>query len=137
VPKGYKFDDFYGALVGFSDLVQNNKYMNNYEYNRTVYLMSSDPTLLDNNFLLLKEDKSYSSPVGVLYYEFYTDIDLLNKKLEEEKDKIQCIVSSGKEIENALPFGTAQCPALSDFADGVDTMVFLISLHGKFHNSGR
>jgi hypothetical protein len=132
VPAGYKFDDFYGALVEFSDLIQNNKYMNNYEYNRTVYLMSSDPTLLDNNFLLLKEDKNYSSPVGVLYYEFYEDIDLLNKKLEEEKDQIQCIVSATKKVKNALPFGTAQCPALNDYADGVDTMRFLISLQEHF-----
>ncbi|MCE3279566.1 MAG: acyl-CoA reductase [Bacteroidetes bacterium] len=128
VPKGYKFDELYGALVGFGDLVQNNKYMNNYEYNRTVYLMSSDTSLLDNNFLLMKEDASYTSPVGVLYYEYYNDISDVNAKLTEEKEQIQCVVSGSKEISNALPFGKAQCPALSDYADGVDTLQFLISI---------
>jgi hypothetical protein len=128
VPKGYKFDELYGALVGFADLVQNNKYMNNYEYNRTVYLMSSDTSLLDNNFLLMKEDASYSSPVGVLYYEYYNNIGDVNVKLADEKEQIQCVVSGSSEISNALPFGKAQCPGLSDYADGVDTLQFLISI---------
>jgi hypothetical protein len=128
VPKGYKFDELYGALVDFGDLVQNNKYMNNYEYNRTVYLMSSDPSLLDNNFLLMKEDLGYSSPVGVLYYEYYENIEDVNSKLQNEKEQIQCVVSGSEEINNALPFGKAQCPELSDYADGVDTFQFLINI---------
>ena len=90
--------------------------------------MSSNPTLLDNNFLLLKQDETYSSPIGVLFYEFYDDIKDLNKRLENEKDNLQCIVSSSIEIKNALPFGTAQCPSLNDYADGVDTMKFLIGI---------
>jgi hypothetical protein len=125
VPRGYKFDTFYSSIIDFASLVQNNKYMNNYEYNRTVYLMSSDKSLLDNNFLLLKEDVNYSSPVGVLYYEYYDDINALNERLQKDQSQIQCIVSGSTAIDNALPFGTAQCPGLSDFADGVDTMEFL------------
>ncbi|HEX8516285.1 MAG TPA: acyl-CoA reductase [Bacteroidia bacterium] len=128
VPHGYKFDTFYSAIVDFSDLAQNNKYMNNYEYNRTVFLMSSDPTLLDNNFLLLKQDPGYSSPVGVLYYEYYDDLQKLTGRLEEERDQIQCVVSHSEKVYGALPFGTAQCPGLKDFADGVDTMKFLAGL---------
>lgn len=128
VPRGYTFDAFYSSIVDFSELTRNNKYMNNYEYNRTVYLMSSDPSLLDNNFLLLKEDPSYSSPVGVLFYEFYDDITELASRLQTEQEQIQCIVSGSGSIKNALPFGTAQCPALEDYADGIDTMRFLVSL---------
>jgi hypothetical protein len=128
VPRTYKFDTFYKSIIDFSDLVQNNKYMNNYEYNRTVYLMSSDPSLLDNNFLLLKEDAGYSSPVGVLYYEYYDDITELNLRLQNDRELIQCIVSESKMIENALPLGSAQKPGLSDYADGVDTLKFLIEL---------
>jgi hypothetical protein len=131
VPKGYEFSTFYGAMIDFGEVVSNNKYMNNYEYNRTVYLMSSDPTLLDNNFLLLKKDSNYSSPVGVLYYENYDDLETLNKKLEEEKDMIQCIVSGSTEIIPALPFGSSQHPGLSDYADGIDTLQFLIGLSDK------
>ncbi len=128
VPKGYAFDTFYESIFDFQNVVNNNKYANNYDYNKTVYLMSSNPTLLDNNFLLLKEDVSYSSPIGVLFYEFYDDIKELNKKLETEKEQLQCIVSNSIEIKNALPFGKAQCPSLNDYADGVDTMKFLIGI---------
>lgn len=128
VPKGYTFDTFYESIFEFQNIVNNNKYANNYDYNKTVYLMSSNPTLLDNNFLLLKEDATYSSPIGVLFYEFYDDIKELNKKLESEADQLQCIVSSSIEIKNALPFGKAQCPTLNDYADSVDTMKFLVGI---------
>lgn len=128
VPKGYVFDTFYESIFDFQNVVNNNKYANNYEYNKTVYLMSSNPTLLDNNFLLLKQDVTYSSPIGVLFYEFYDDIKDLNEKLESEAEQLQCIVSSSIEIKNALPFGKAQCPTLNDYADGVDTMKFLIGI---------
>jgi len=128
VPKGYKFDTFYESVFDFQNVVNNNKYANNYEYNKTVYLMSSNPTLLDNNFLLLKEDQSYSSPIGVLFYEYYDDLKSLNDRLENDKELIQCVVSNTSEIKNSIPFGKAQCPQLTDYADGIDTMRFLIRL---------
>lgn len=128
VPIGYKFDTFYESIFGFKEILHNNKYANNYEYNRTVYLMSSNPSLLDNNLLLLKEDTSYTSPIGVLFYEFYETIEKLNLRLECEFEQIQCIVSNSKEIKNAILFGNAQCPQLTDYADRIDTMKFLIEL---------
>ncbi len=128
VPKGYVFDTFYESVFHCKEVVNNNKYANNYEYNRTVYLMADTPSLLDNNFLLLKEDVGYSSPIGVLFYEYFDDFDTLNKRLENDKEKIQCIVSNSSTIKNAVAFGNAQCPILSDYADGVDTMKFLTEL---------
>jgi Acyl-CoA reductase (LuxC) len=128
VPMGYKFDTFYESVFEYQYVVNNNKYGNNYDYNRTVYLMGVNPSLLDNNFLLLKEDESYSSPIGVLFFEYYDDLDVLAKRLDADKEKIQCIVSNDANIKNAIPFGNAQCPGLSDYADGVDTMKFLLGL---------
>lgn len=128
VPLNYSFDLFYQSIVKFQDIIHNNKYGNNYEYNRTVYLMSNDSTLLDNNFLLLKEDSAYASPIGVLFYEYYNNVDDLNQKLEKDKDFLQCVVSNSSAIKKAIPFGKAQCPALADYADGMDTMKFLIEL---------
>ena len=90
--------------------------------------MSNNPTLLDNNFLLLKEDAGYSSPIGVLFYEYYNSLESLNHRLENEFEQIQCIVSNSVAIKNAIPFGHAQCPQLNDYADGIDTMKFLIGL---------
>ncbi len=128
VPKGYKFDMFYESIYKYHDVIINNKYCNNYEYNRTVYLMGKNPSLLDNNFLLLKEDQGYSSPIGVLYFEYYDNIQTLTDRLLADKTKIQCVVAKPNLIENSVPFGQAQCPSLTDYADGIDTMKFLETL---------
>lgn len=128
VPKEYKFDMFYESIYGFNSVANTNKYANNYEYNRTIYLMNTDKSLLDNNFLLLKEDNKYASPIGVLFYERYDNLKELNERLQSDKEQLQCIVSNSSEIKNAVPFGKAQCPTLLDYADGVDIMQFLIEL---------
>ena len=83
--------------------------------------------LQENGFLLLKEDTSYSSPIASLFYEFYSDKNTLQKQLDKDKDKIQCIVNQ-KINPNFISFGQTQQPSLSDYADGVDTLQFLIEL---------
>jgi hypothetical protein len=128
VPQGYKFDSFYEALLPYQEIIHTNKYGNNYDYNRTVYLMSNDTSLLDNNFLLLRESEGHSSPIGVLFYEYYNDLDKLNERLKADSSQIQCVVSGDGAVINSIPFGQAQCPALNDYADGIDTMKFLTSL---------
>ncbi len=128
VPKGYKFDLFYESVFDFQYVLNNNKYGNNYDYNRTVYLMSKQPSLLDNNFLLLKEDTGYTSPIGVLFYEFYNDTATLNLRLQKDEEQLQCVVSNASDINKSCHFGEAQYPKLFEYADGVDTMRFLIVL---------
>ena len=83
--------------------------------------------LLDNEFLLLKEDSGYSSPISVIYYEYYSDLKSLHKKIIAEREAIQCVVSECG-ISNETAFGTAQSPELWDYADGVDTLDFLLKL---------
>ncbi len=125
VPRSFSIDKFYGAMEFFSSVSQHNKYMNNHDYNSSIYLLKKIP-FLDNNFLILKEDESIASPVSVLHYEFYDDLQSVKSKLENEKEKIQCIVSNAPGSETRL--GQSQHPALWDYADGVDTMKFLTSL---------
>ena len=125
VPKGYDFDQLFKAIFEYSDIINYKKYQNNYDYNKAVYLMS-EFDLLENGFLMLKEDKSYSSPIASLFYEYYDDVDSLQEKLRQDEDDIQCIVSNG--LENAVPFGQTQQPSLTDYADGVDTLEFLSEL---------
>ena len=130
VPEGYVFNKFFEAIFGFADVVNNNKYANNYDYNKTVYLLNG-VKLLDNGFLLLKEDIGLSSPVGVLYYEFYKDEESLVDRIRMDAPYIQCIVSKNKKIKNVIGFGETQCPGLADYADGVDVMKFLLNLNHK------
>ena len=83
--------------------------------------------LLDNGFLTLKEDSSYSSPISSVFYEFYEDLETLKNRLKNEGDQIQCIVSNHL-IDNSIAFGQTQKPKLWDYADNVDTLQFLISV---------
>jgi hypothetical protein len=122
VPKDYNFDNIFKAIYGYQDIINYKKYQNNYDYNKAVYLMS-EFKLLENGFLMLKEDKSYSSPIASLFYEYYDDHDQLQQKLNDDADSIQCVVSNT--LENAIPFGQTQQPSLTDYADGVDTLEFL------------
>ena len=126
VPEGYDFQNFFKAIYDFHPTIEYTKYANNYDYNKAVYLMSLFK-LQENGFLLLKEDTSYSSPIASLFYEFYSDKNTLQKQLDKDKDKIQCIVNQ-KINPNFIPFGQTQQPSLSDYADGVDTLQFLIEL---------
>ncbi|PRX55083.1 acyl-CoA reductase [Flagellimonas meridianipacifica] len=126
VPKGYDFDKFYTAIFGFQDIINQNKYANNYDYNKAVYLMSNIK-IMDNGFLVLKEDEGFSSPIACLFYEFYEDKSILKKDLKNKSEQIQCIVSKGW-FDDEIPFGQTQSPDLNDYADGVDTLDFLLNL---------
>lgn len=115
------------VLEEYKEVAEHHKYHNNYEYNKSIYLVNSEPHL-DNGFLILKESLDLVSPIAVLYYELYEEEELLRNRLDELKDKIQCIVSDPQRREGAIHFGTAQSPDVWDYADGVDTMKFLMGL---------
>ncbi len=124
VPKGYNFELFFEAIEPYSFLKEHHKYHNNYDYNKAVYLMSEFP-FLDNGFFMLKEDDHYASPIGSVFYEQYSSLNSLLEKLEQERDQIQCIVSQGV-LQSEIPFGLTQTPAITDYADNVDTVEFLL-----------
>lgn len=128
VPEGYNWDYFFEAIYeDYKEVINNNKYANNYDYNKAIYLLGNN-SLLDNNFLLLKEDESISSPVGVLYYEYYNNVEELDKFFKKNQNQLQCIVSTNNTPIDTLSFGEAQCPDLKDYADNIDTLQFLINL---------
>tara|TARA_R110000850_G_scaffold277086_1_gene422525 strand:+ start:270002 stop:271060 length:1059 start_codon:yes stop_codon:yes gene_type:complete len=126
VPEGYDFDAFFNAIYSWHSLVDKQKYANNYDYNKAVYLMS-EFNILDNGFFMLKEDASYSSPIATAFYEVYKDAGALKTKLKNDASRIQCVVSSGF-TENEIPFGESQNPQLWDYADNVDVVSFLLKI---------
>lgn len=117
-----------GILEKFDWVASNHKYLNNYEYNKSIYLVNNEPHL-DNGFLLLKQSKDLVSPIGVLFYEVYETEEKLQEDLKEIEAKIQCIVSSPKQIDGSVPFGTAQYPGPWEYADKMDTLKFLLELN--------
>ena len=126
VPKGYNFDNFFKAMYEYRDVIQYEKYANNYDYNKAVFLMSNFQ-LLDNEFLTIKEDVSYASPISSVFYEFYENLEEITTRLNADAEQIQCVVSKNL-IPNSVAFGQTQQPRLWDYADNVDTLAFLNSL---------
>ena len=126
VPDDYDFDLLFRAIFPYKGLIEYQKYSNNYDYNKAVYLMSQFQ-LLENGFVMLKEDPSYASPIATLFYEYYSNLSDLKLKIKMDKDLIQCIVGNNI-TEDSLAFGHTQKPGLNDYADGVDTMQFLAEL---------
>ncbi len=129
VPEGYNFTPFFEAIEQYQYVSNHHKYHNNYDYNKSVLLVNGDKHL-DNGFLLLKADDGLASPLAVLFFEEYSDEPAIEGTINELSDKIQCVVSAlPLNISNQLVgFGKSQQPALSDYADGIDTMKFLAAL---------
>ena len=126
VPKDYNFDNFFKAMYEYRDVIKYEKYVINYDYNKAVFLMSNFQ-LLDNEFLTIKEDTSYASPISSVFYEFYENLEEITTRLNADAEQIQCIVSKNL-IPNSVTFGQTQQPRLWDYADNVDTLAFLNSL---------
>ncbi len=127
VPKGYDFAYFLDLMSEFEEIGNHSKWVNNYDYTKSIYLVNREPHL-DTGFLLLRESKEMVSPLAVLYYEEYDNINSLFNLLADKKDKLQCIISNGDAIVSFLKFGEAQYPDVTDYADGVDTLKFLEQL---------
>lgn len=127
VPKGYKFDYFFESIEEFKYVNDHHKYNNNYDYNKSIFLVNMDQHL-DNGFLLLKEDKRLASPLAVVYFEEYNNIRELDEELKRIEDQIQCIITKTALNSRTYGFGMSQQPGLWDYADGIDTMKFLNEL---------
>lgn len=129
VPRNYNFENLFSAFEKYNFLAYHHKYVNNYEYNKSIYMLNKIP-YFDNGFVLFKEDTLFSSPISVIYFEYYDSLDDVSRWLNTQKAKIQCVMSSEIiDSLNSFPFGQAQKPELWDYADGIDTLKFLLSLN--------
>src|ERR1700744_712192 len=129
VPKDYDFIPFFEAIEPYNPIINHHKYNNNYDYNKSIYLVNRDKHL-DNGFLLVKEDDRMVSPLAVVFYEYYKDLGAVETLLNKQNENIQCIVSAVplKISNQVVDFGKSQQPALWDYADGIDTLDFLTKL---------
>ena len=122
LPKDYSLNRIFEAIVSYGEVVNNKKYGNNYDYNKSIHLMNLEK-FLDNNFVLIKESKELFSPLAMIHYSFYSNENKVNDFITKHEGKIQCIVGS-----DFTPFGKAQEPGLADYADNIDTMKWLMEL---------
>ncbi|MCX6248312.1 MAG: acyl-CoA reductase [Bacteroidetes bacterium] len=126
-PAGYDMGPLFSAFHRYVSFSTHHKWMNNHDYYRSIFLLNQIPSL-DNGFMILTENKAIASPPAVLYYEYYEDMDTILEQLSFQKEEIQVAV-----CKKNIPFpscrpGQAQKPGLADYADGMDTLQFLLGL---------
>ena len=121
VPENYDFIPLLKAFDKYKYFEDHHKYKNNYDYQLSILLLNYIYYMTNGSTLVI-ENKSIFSPISQLHFEFYKNGEDLEASLKTNTD-IQCIVS-----KNVVPFGTTQQPGLFSYADGVDTMQFLLSI---------
>ncbi|MFC7345294.1 acyl-CoA reductase [Chryseobacterium zhengzhouense] len=124
IPEDFVIDRLFESFLDFKEIINHNKYANNYDYNRAVYLLNQDK-FWDNNFVMLKEDDKLFSPLSVINFSRYSSLDEVKNFIAENEENIQCIVAKNELGLESIPFGEAQNPSLNTYADNVDTMKFL------------
>ncbi len=129
LPEKFDLNRLFKAFYKYKDLINYNKYANNYEYNRAIYLLEKYE-FYDNGFVLLRpDDINLVSPTAVVYYQRYKNLDTVRQLLDAYREKIQCVVSAVDfEGFDVVDFGRSQVPELWEYPDGIDVMQFLLSL---------
>jgi len=130
LPANYHIPGLLDRFNHYAWLANHNKYTNNYEYQRAIFLINQIRHF-DTGFLLIKEDPSYNSPIGCLHYEFYENPCKLRQKLDADAGILQCIVSQSQNNSKEIEFGKSQKPMLWNYADNIDTFKFLLNLSQK------
>lgn len=125
IPHGYDFTTLLDKWDGYKDIIHHHKYANNYDYQKSILLINKQP-FLDNGFVLVQASEKMVSPISVLFYESYSDEAQLTVQLQQNAEKIQCVV--GNSCLATVTFGQAQYPEVWDYADGIDTLKFLVNL---------
>lgn len=124
IPQDFVIDGLFENFLNFKEIINHNKYANNYEYNRAIYLLNQE-RFWDNNFVMLKEDEALFSPLSVINFTRYKNIDEVKSFINENKENIQAIVAKPELGLDSIALGEAQNPDLETYADHVDTMQFL------------
>ena len=123
VPRNYDFVPFLQILTQESQpIALHHQFNNNLEYQKAVHLMNQIPYMDAGTFLLV-ENQNYASPIGMIYYEFYEDIEAVNRRLEADSELLQCIVSRDPHITHAKSFGSTNSPTLTDYPDTLRWML--------------
>ncbi len=126
LPRNYEFNPLLEALHEYREIVLHDKYKNNFDYQFTLLILNK-VKYQGNGCILMIEIPEIASPIALLHYEYYDDFEMLQLELNGRKDDIQCVVSNTP-VEGlpSFKFGEAQKPSINDYADGVDTMAFLL-----------
>jgi len=130
LPTDFDITKLFPHFESYEFVAQHHSYNNNYDYQKAIMLVNKIQ-FFDTGFSLFTQNPQLASPISVVYYEFYEHRQDLISKLQNDIEKIQCIVANQSFIDlpfKTLNFGTAQNPSFEEYADNVDVMQFLNSL---------
>ena len=120
VPREYDFVPLLQSFYRYKYFADHHKYRNNYDYNLSIQIMNNRFYMTNESTLLVESDSLFS-PISQLNYSFYDDFETALSSLKGN-EALQCIAGID------IPFGKVQSPGLTDYADGLDTMQFLLTL---------
>ncbi|MEA1897376.1 MAG: acyl-CoA reductase [Bacteroidota bacterium] len=121
VPESYSLKPLILAFKDYKSQLDHQGYRNNYKYQLAIANMGN-VNFTDSGFLIFKNNTGLSSPIGTIFYQEYLK-NTIHEIISLYKDQIQCVVGNGY-----IPFGKAQEPELREYADGIDTIKFLLAL---------
>ncbi len=127
LPENYDFNPLCNALHKYIHLKDHFKFANNLDYQYAVLAMNNILHVNPGN-LFLVEKTDISAPVGIVNYEFYSDLNSIIPIIDQNFEKIQCVITNCIEFSNKLAFGESQRPALNEYADNIDTISFILNL---------
>ena len=128
VPDGYDFDALLDVLHEWKTLQNHTKWKNNFDYNFAVLMLNKE-RFHHNGAVIVREDEGMASHIAGLYFTTYTNLGDVARELRARSEEIQLIVARPGTLDlPTVEFGHAQQPALTDYADGVDTLAFLAAL---------
>ncbi len=126
VPQSYNVDQLFEAIEPFESYQHHNKYFNNFEYTTALYLLNKED-FKSNGFFITRESVELFSRISTVHIRRYDELEQVYQFISLEDENIQCISTNIIDIEHPRKVSLGQCqqPALSDYADGIDTMEFL------------
>lgn len=129
IPVGFNIQNIFDPLNDYSNIADHYKYNNNYIYRKTIFEMTNTP-FQDNGFCLFvnREQSVLATPIGVINLITCSDPGEIDVYLSNFSEDLQCVIGSEINNRTLIPFGKAQYPELWDYADGIDTMKFIIDL---------
>jgi hypothetical protein len=128
IPYDYNFDRLFTAFDKYKNIInQHNKYLNNLEYQKTIHLLNSTP-FLDMGIIICKENTALASPISVLHYQHYDDLNVVLKEISLLGDELQCVASNAVQNSSFVNLGQTQFPKLNDYANGINTLEFLLEI---------
>lgn len=122
LPKSFDVNRLFAASIGHRQVMTNKKYANNYIHYKTLYTMQR-VHVIDNDLLLLMESDALFSPPSVLFFKRYESPSEAQKFIDDHYHELQCVVG-----HSGTAFGQSQYPPVHEFADGVNTIDFLLKV---------